>query len=29
LRLRFLPEEQARALHARLATNLARLPLRW
>lgn len=29
LRLRFLPEAEARALHARLAADLARLPLRW
>jgi putative membrane protein len=29
LRLRFLPEAEARALHGRLAEELARLPLRW
>ena len=29
LRLRFLPEAEARALHGRLAAELARMPLRW
>lgn len=29
LRLRFLPEAEARALHARLAAELACMPLRW
>lgn len=29
LRLRFLPAAEARALHGRLAAELARLPLRW
>ncbi|MEN1941362.1 PH domain-containing protein [Luteimonas sp. MJ174] len=29
LRLRFMPEAEARALHGRLARELARLPLRW
>ncbi len=29
LRLRFMPEAEARALHRRLATELARMPLRW
>ena len=29
LQLRFLPEAEARALHGRLAAELARMPLRW
>ena len=29
LRLRFMPEAEARALHQRLAGELARMPLRW
>ena len=29
LRLRFMPEAEARALHRRLAAELARMPLRW
>jgi putative membrane protein len=29
LRIRFLPEAEARALHAALAATLARRPLRW
>ena len=29
LHLRFLPEAEARALHGRLAAELARMPLRW
>ncbi|MBJ6979013.1 PH domain-containing protein [Luteimonas sp. MC1895] len=29
LRLRFIPEAEARALHGRLAAELARMPLRW
>src|SRR5690606_37248233 len=29
LRLRFMPEVEARALHGRLAAELSRLPLRW
>ena len=29
LRLRFLPEAEARALHGRLAAELAGMPLRW
>ena len=29
LRVRFLPEDEARRLHARLSREVARRPLRW